>query len=402
MLTKHQLVQQKKLVSTYANRGLTFVKGEDVYLIDEKGNKYLDMTSNYGVNVLGYSNQDLKAKLYDQIDRITTLHCSFNNDTRANATKKLISSIKKTGLENLSRVYWSNSGAEAVEAAMKFAIVSTGKTKFLSAEGGYHGKTFGALSMTTSGQRKYQKPFKNILLEVDQVEFNNIKSLEEKISNEYAAYILEPIQGEAGIIVPTKEYMLAVSEICKKHEVLLIVDEIQTGMGRTGTLVNIQQYANEGFECDILCLAKGLGGGIPVGATLITEELNKAIPKGIHTSTFGGNPISLAGVEATLDYINNSDILENSKQIGEYFLNELNTLKSKYPEIISEITGQGLMIGVQVTCNPIEIIKKLQIEKILAAPTSGDRFRFLPPLTIKKEHVDKVIETLTQILQTIT
>lgn len=396
MITKDQIIQQKNMVGTYPNRNLTFVSGEGVYLVDEKGNKYLDMTSNYGVNVLGHSNKAIRNALHKQIDNLTTLHCSFNNDTRSRAMLKLVQRVKSVGV---SKVYWSNSGAEAVEAAIKFAITHTGKERFVCAKNGYHGKTLGALSMTSSGGGKYRKPFKNILLEVDEVEFSNIDSLRETISQEHAAVILEPVQGEAGVMIPDKDYLLEVSRLCKEKNVLLIIDEIQTGIGRTGTFINVEKY--NGFSCDILCMAKGIGGGIPVGATIISEEVNSNIPKGLHTNTFGGNPLSMSGVLATMEYFESSDVLSNVRKVGEYFTEQLLGIQKIYSEIVTNISSIGLMIGVEVNIDPLIIVKSFQQKGVLVAPTSSNRFRFLPPLIITKEQVDEVISKFNSILERI-
>jgi LysW-gamma-L-lysine/LysW-L-ornithine aminotransferase len=398
MIEKDYILQQKYLVSTYPNRNLTFVKGDGVYLIDKSGNKYLDMMSNYGVNILGYSNEVLNTGLKKQIDELTTLHCSFNNDVRSKCLQQLLSRIKKTGLENLDKVYFSNSGTEAIEAALKFASLATKKSRFIAFTGGYHGKTFGSLSATTSGDSKYQKPFQSNLLKFDFVKFGDYRQLRKVISERHAGVVMEPIQGEAGVVVPSKGFLIQVSKICKQNNIPLIIDEIQTGMGRTGYFVNVEQYVKDGFCCDMLCLAKGLGGGIPVGATIISRDINSKIVKGIHTSTLGGNPLAMQGIVSTLEELHEG-IIENAKQVGLYFLGELNTLKSRYPKIIRGVSGQGLMIGVEVSIDPIEIVKKLQDNRLLVAPTSDNRFRFLPPLIIIQRDVDAAIEVLDRVLQ---
>ncbi len=244
-MKNYQFLQQKYVVNTYVNRGVTFVKGEGIYLYDENGQKYLDMMSNYGVNIFGHVHKEITEKIIDQLKTLTTLHGSFNNDKRAEASELL---IKRSGTSYQS-VYWSNSGAEANEAALKFALLATGKKKIITCENSYHGKTLGALSVTAGD--KYRKPFLPLLWEIVFIKYNDLSALEKTIDKNTAAFIVEPIQGEGGIYVPDKNYLTKVREICNKHGVLLIVDEIQTGMGRTGSLLAIQK---NNIEADILTL----------------------------------------------------------------------------------------------------------------------------------------------------
>jgi acetylornithine/LysW-gamma-L-lysine aminotransferase len=354
------------------------------------------MTSNFGVSLFGYSNQNIKNKLISQIENLSTLHASFNNNVRSEALKALTRILRNSGFDNLNRFYFSNSGAEAVEAAIKFAILASGKNKFLSPRNDYHGKTIGALAATTSADGKYQKPFKDILLEVTNIEFGNIKDLEDKITDDYAALILEPIQGEGGVIIPTEEYLIEVSKLCKKKEIILIVDEIQTGAGRTGTFLNIEKIKD--FHCDIVCLGKGIAGGIPVGITAISDEINDKIPKGIQTSTFGGNPLAMAGILASLEELKNSNILENTKIVGKYFIESLKNIANK--EIV-EVRGDGLIIGLEMKTDAIELIKFLQQNKVLATPSSGNTIRFLPPLIITKNDVDLVTNLIEKFLRNV-
>ena len=384
-MKNYQFLQQKYLVNTYVNRGVTFVKGEVVYLFDENGEKYLDMMSNYGVNIFGYLDKEITSKLILQLQKLTTLHGSFNNDKRAEASELL---IKRSG-SSYKYVYWSNSGAEANEAALKFAVATTGKKKIIACENAYHGKTLGALSITAG--EKYRKPFLPLLWDIVFIKHNNIQALEKAINEKTAAFIVEPIQGEGGIYVPDKNYLTKVKEICNKYDVLLIVDEIQTGMGRTGTLLSIQKI---GIESDILTLGKGLAGGIPVGATIVNQKVGNAIFKGLHTSTFGGNPLACAGTIATLNKIDHR-LLKHVTDIGKYFIKELKSIKSSS---ILDVRGQGLMIGVEVKENRNVILKKLQEEKILAIPAGEMVVRFLPPYIIEKKHVDLVINVLKKVL----
>ncbi|VVA44171.1 (LysW)-aminoadipate semialdehyde transaminase [Candidatus Roizmanbacteria bacterium] len=384
-MKNYQFLQQKYVVNTYVNRGVTFVKGEGVYLYDEAGNKYLDMMSNYGVSIFGHTDKEITQQLERQLRLITTLHGSFNNDKRSEASELLIKRAGKTYIN----VYWCNSGTEANEAALKFAVAATGKKKIIACDHGYHGKTLGALSVT-SGE-KYRKPFLPLLWQVEFIPHNNLQALEKEIDNNTAAFIVEPIQGEGGIYVPNKNYLKKVREICNRRGVILIIDEVQTGMGRTGSLLCSQK---SGIEADILTMGKGLAGGIPVGATLINNKISAVIFKGLHTSTFGGNPLVCAGVMATLNKIDNQ-LLDYVAEMGSYFLKELKSIKSSS---IFGVRGQGLMIGLDVKIDRNNLLKKLQGEKILAIPAGETVVRFLPPFIVEKKHIDETVSKLKQIL----
>ena len=384
-MKNYQFLQQKYVVNSYVNRGVTFVRGEGVYLYDENGTKYLDMMSNYGVTIFGYADTDITKQLEQQLRLIPTLHGSFNNNIRSEASELL---IKRAG-QTYSHVYWSNSGSEANEASLKFAVAFTGKKKIIACTHGYHGKTLGALSVT-SGE-KYRKPFLPLLWDVEFIPHNNCEALERVIDSHTSAFIVEPIQGEAGIYLPDKNYLKKVREICNAHGVILIIDEIQTGMGRTGSFLYSQ---NVGVEADILTLGKGLAGGVPVGATLINNKVSTAIFKGLHTSTFGGNPLACAGVIATLNKVD-ALILKHVAEMGEYFIHELKTIRSSS---ILDVRGEGLMIGLDVKVDRNMLLKKLQEEKILAIPAGETVVRFLPPFIIEKKHIDTTVDALKKIL----
>lgn len=381
----YQFLQQKYLVPTYPRRGLTFVRGKGVYLFDEKGNQYLDLMTNYGVNIFGYNHPKITKRLGEQIKRLTNLHCSFANDKRAEASEKLVKRCKG----DCTQVYWSNSGSEAVEAALKFAVLATGKKRFIAAKNAYHGKTLGALSATTG--EKYRKFFEPLLWEFFHVEYGNTEKLAKMIDNKTAAVILEPIQGEGGVVVPPEEYLSKVRKICDKKGILLILDEIQTGIGRTGRFLASE---TDGINADILCLGKSLAAGMPVGATLVTQTIANEIPKSVHTSTFGGNPLTCTGVLITLELLDET-VLENVRRVGNYFLNSLKEIKSKQ---MVEVRGRGLMIGIEVKGSRDKILKRLQQRKILAIPAGEHAVRFLPPYIITKQEIDQAIKALQEIL----
>ncbi len=378
-------LQKNYLVNTYIDRKLSLRLGKGVYLYDENDNQYLDFMTNYGVNILGYNNLRINRALIDQINKLTTLHASFTNETRARAAARL---VNKCG-NDYTQVYFSNSGAEAIETALKFAVLSTGKKKFIVCDHGYHGKTLGALS-ATSGER-YKQPFMPLLWDFVSIPFNDIESLNNVIDENTAGFIIEPIQGEGGIHVPDDNFLINISKICKSKKIMLIIDEIQTGMGRTGKFI-----ASGGIAGDILCLGKGLAGGIPIGATIVTDVVANLVPKHIHSSTFGGNPLACAGIMATLDLLDKKT-LTKVKNNGLYLLKELSLIKNNR---ILAVRGKGLMIGLVVKKDiRNKIMKQLQDEKILVIPAGDDVIRFLPSYIIQKRHIDLMIRSLNKIIE---
>ncbi len=375
------------LVASYPNRGITFIKGKGMYLIDTSRKQYLDLGSNYGVNIFGYGYQKINDALVNQISKLIDLHGSFNNEMRNQAAEKLITICGG----KLTKVFFSNSGAEAIEAALKFACLATGKKHFIAMEHGYHGKTLGALSAT--GGEKYRVPFLPLLWNFTHIPFGEVNALKKMAPKDIAGIITEPIQGEGGIKLASKEYFHSLQSFCRENNILLIVDEIQTGVGRTSTFLASEQL---GISPDILCLGKGLGGGIPIGATLVTEQIAQKIPMHLHTTTFGGNPLACAGVVTTLDEFGNKDIFSHIKKTGEYFLSQLKKIDS---DKILEARGIGLMLGIQLKENATWLLKALQEKNIIAIPAGSNIVRFLPPYLITKKEVDMVINALKEIFK---
>ena len=365
------------VVPTYPNRGLKLSRGEGVYLFDNLGNKYLDVMSNYGVNIFGYCHPAILGAITEQLKKLTNLHGSFLNDKRILASQKL---VERCGIKD-GKVYWANSGTEAVEAALKFAVYVTGKKKFVATKNSYHGKTLGALS--TSGNLKYRAPFEPLIWNFSHVDFGDAEALEDVIDEDTAAIILEPVQGEGGVIFPPRAYLKKVREICDRKKILLILDEIQTGAGRTGFFL-----ASE-CDCiasDILCLGKGLAGGLPVGAVVIRGDLASALEKGVMTSTFGGNPLVCAGVLSVLNLLT-EELLRRVGFLGEIFLEKLRNIKNKK---IIEVRGKGLLIGVELSTNVTVVLKRMQYRGVLAAPAGDGRVvRFLPPYVITEQEIDR-------------
>lgn len=378
-------ISKNYLIASYPNRGITFVKGDGVYLFDQNGEKYLDLGSNYGVNIFGYNHPRITQALHHQLDKLVNLHGSFNSMVRTQAAEKLL----KVCNGKLSKIFFSNSGAEATEAALKFARVATGKSHFIAMKNSYHGKTLGALSATAGD--KYRNPFLPLLWNFTHVNFGDIGQLQSQISDNTAAIIIEPVQGEGGIYVAPRRFYPELQDICLKKNILLIVDEIQTGVGRTGTFLACEQFE---LKPDILCLGKGIAGGIPIGVTLVTEEISSKIPVHIHTSTFGGNPLACAGIIAVLKELENGKIFNEANKSGQYFLDQLKAIDN--PKIIG-IRGLGLMIGMELKDNATGTLKALQQEKIIAVPAGSNIVRFLPPLIVTKNDLDKAILALKKI-----
>lgn len=385
-MANYNELQRLFTVNSYPNRNITFIKGEEVYLFSDTGERYLDMMSNYGVNIFGYKHNYLTNALIEQLNKLTTLHCSFSNDIRAIASKKLINKVNN----GCRYVYWANSGAEAIEAALKFAVLATDKKKFIACKHSYHGKTLGALSVTYA--EKYKKAFLPLLWDIVYIDYNNASALEAAIDSETAGFIVEPIQGESGVIIPNDSYLKEIENVCRQRKILLILDEIQTGCGRTGKFLSSQYYK---IKPDIICLGKGLGGGIPVGAAIISIEVARYITKSIHTSTFGGNPLACAGANVIIDLLT-EDILYKIDELGKYFINSLKKINS---ELIIEVRGKGLMIGIEVKEKRNEIMQKLQDNKIIVAPAGDNVVRFLPPYIIEKDHINLVINKIDEILK---
>jgi len=381
----YTLLQKKYLLNTYTNRGLTLVEGEGVYLKDAAGARYLDLMTNYGVNIFGHGHPVVVERLTNQLRRLTTLHGSFANDARAEAAQRLVGRCGG----GLTQAYFSNSGAEANEAALKFATLATGKKRFISCRNGYHGKTLGALSATDGP--KFRAAFEPLLWEFERIDYGDPRSLEGVLNERTAAFIVEPVQGESGVIVPAEDYLRRAAELCRSRGALLILDEVQTGTGRTGSFLASQAA---GISYDIVSLGKGLGAGIPIGATLVSEEVASSIPRSSHTSTFGGNPLAAAGVLAALDILDES-LQTHVDSAGAYFRERLGAVKS---ELVVAVRGKGLMIGVEVTDRRDDILKGLQRERVLAIPAGENVVRFLPPYIIETRHVDSAVEVFARVL----
>ena len=380
--------EDQHMGNLYQRFPVTIEKGVKAHVWDTDGKEYIDCMGGYGVALVGHQNQKVNNAIKEQVDKIITVHSSLYNKTREEFLKKLIGIAPK----GLTQVHLNNSGAEAIEAAMKFARKFTGKKGMVAMKGSYHGKSFGALSLTFNP--KYRKAFSPLVEKVSFASFGDMESLRSVIDEDTAFIILEPIQGESGIVVAPEGFLQDVRKLCDEKGILLIFDEIQAGLGRTGRL-----WAGEHWNTipDILCLAKGIAGGVPMGATLVRPDILSSISKGEHSSTFGGNPISCAAGLAALTTITEDGLIENSKKMGEIFREGLEKLKEKHT-MIREIRGKGLMIGIEMKFEVKDILMGLIEEGVLMLYSGRNILRILPPLVIEEEDVTKVLHALDVVL----
>jgi len=347
------------------------------------------------VNVLGHNYAPLVDAITKQAAKVIHVSNLYYTQPQAAAAEKLVK------LSGLDRAFFANSGAEANEGAIKIARkyahqFDSEKSQIITAWDSFHGRTLATL--TATGQPKYHKGFEPLPAGFDYVHYNDIAELEEKISDKTCAVMLETIQGEGGVYPPKNDYLKKVRELCDKHGALLILDEIQAGIGRSGKFFAYEKY---GIKPDIVTLAKGLAGGVPIGAFICTEKVAKAFHAGDHGTTFGGNPLACAAANVVLDTVPNEKFLAHVEEVGKYFKNKLIELQKKYPEQISEIRGEGLILGAQLS-NPkksgVEIVNECMKRGAIINCTVGTVLRFIPPLIITNEQVDEVINILDEVL----
>ncbi|GAQ95497.1 acetylornithine aminotransferase [Thermodesulfovibrio aggregans] len=389
-------LSEKYLIPTYKRFPVVLRKGRGVRVWDINGKEYIDCLAGIAVNVLGHCPRKVVLEVQKQVQRLIHVSNLYYTEPQVKLAKILI--------ENsfADRVFFCNSGTEANEGALKLSRIymknkfGEQRHEFIAAENSFHGRSFGSLSVT--GQEKYHHGFEPLLPGVKFVPFNDVEAIEKAITDKTCAVILEPIQAEGGVNIPDKNYLKEVREICDKYKILLILDEVQTGIGRTGKLF---AYEHFGIEPDIMTLAKGLGGGLPIGAILTKEEIAQAFAPKTHASTFGGNPVACAAAVATLETIlEDGYLLDYCQRISKYFMKKLNGLKEKYPEIIKEIRGIGLLIGIELTDSGVPIVEKC-LEKGLLIGLAGDGsvIRFTPPLIIEKDDVDEAVSIFDKALK---
>ena len=376
-------LEQKYELAVYPRRDIILVGGKGAKLLDDQGNEYIDCASNVGVSNIGHGNDSVAKAMYEQYLALGNCYSMFYNPVRARLAQKLADLAPG----NLNRVFFCNSGAEANEAALKFARASTGHPEIIACMRGFHGKTMGALAATWGPE--YQKPFAPMLPGIKHVPYNKFDKLEAAVGEQTAAILLEPVQGEGGVRVGDREYFRKVRDLCDDRNILLIMDEVQTGFGRTGTMFACEQYVAP----DLLCLAKSLAGGLPMGAVICSDCVN--VPVKSHTSTFGGNPTACAAALASIKVIESENLVKNSATLGEYFQGQLRGIESQK---IREVRGLGLMIGVELKEKAGPYVQKLMDKGIIVLLAGATVIRLLPPLVISKEQIDIVVKAFKEVL----
>lgn len=378
----------KYVIANYGRLPCVITKGEGCYLYDADGNKILDMFPGWAVSGIGHCHPKVVEAIRKQAGELLHIDNTFYSEPQGMLAKLL--SERAFG----GKCFFCNSGAEANEAAMKLARLYTAgeKYKFITAEGSFHGRTFA--TVTATAQPKYHEGFLPLLPGFIYVPFNDIKAMESAFSDEVAAVMVEPIQGEGGINIAEQEYMQTIRRLCDENGAVMILDEVQTGIGRTGKWFGYQHFD---VEPDIITMAKTLGGGVAIGAMMANEEISASLVPGKHASTFGGNALACAAGVAVIEVIEQDNLLDNAKQLGQYTQDKLNQLKLKH-DVIDHVRGVGLMIGVQLMGTGAAIVDKC-LEKGLRINCTHDTvLRFMPPMTATKEQIDQAIEILDSVL----
>ncbi|MEM2109962.1 MAG: aspartate aminotransferase family protein [Candidatus Odinarchaeota archaeon] len=382
-------LEDKYTANVYGKREVVITKGRGALVWDINGVEYIDCLGGHGVCVLGHSHPKIIEAISNQISKIITVPGVLYSDIRAEAAEKLV----KIAPKGLTKIFFSNSGAEATETAIKLARKHTGKKEIITMIKGFHGRTLGALSATWKNE--YREPFEPLLPGFKFVDYGDAEKVEKAVTEDTAAVIVEPIQGESGVIIPPPTYLKELRELCNKKGILLIFDEVQTGFGRTGKDFACQHW---NVNPDILALAKGIGGGVPVGATLASDEIWGSMKPGDHGSTFGGNPLACAAVSAAVDILRNERLSEKAAQTGAYALQQLHKHLDQN-RLIREIRGLGLMIAVELKTKAKPYVVKAVKERLLVLTSGNTILRLLPPLVITREQIDQVAERLSRVIQ---
>lgn len=391
-MNEYMKMTEENLLHTYNRFPITLDRGDGVYLYDTDGKKYLDFMAGIAVSGLGYGNVELKNALKEQIDNL--LHSSnlYYNTTCGKAAEAL---RRASGMD---RIFFTNSGAEANEGALKAARKyawqkKSGRFEFIAMKDSFHGRTMGSLSVTE--HPAYREPFEPLIPGVSFAEFNNLESVKKLVNEKTCGIIVEPVQGEGGINTATKEFMTGIRKLCDEEGILMICDEIQCGMARTGEMFAWQLY---GTKPDIMTMAKAIGSGVPVGAFAMTKAVAEASLKpGDHGTTYGGNPLACAAVAKTLEIYEKQKLAAHVKEVGDYMEEQLKKLVEDYDSVVEQ-RGLGLIRGIKLSGPVGEVVKKAMEEGLLIISARSDVIRLVPPLVIEKEHVDEMIEKLRKVL----
>jgi acetylornithine/LysW-gamma-L-lysine aminotransferase len=388
MLTSGELIalEDRHTSGCYQKRPIAIVRGKGARLWDAEGKEYIDCVGGHGVANVGHCHPRVMAAIREQAERLITCPESFYNDRRAELQAELVR-IAPPGLE---RVFLCNSGTEAVEGAIKLARLATGRVGILAARNGFHGRTLGALSATWRSE--YRQPFEPLLSGFAHVPYSDLAAMEETLDQDVAAVILEVVQGEGGVIVGDGDYLRGVQRLCQERGALFIVDEVQTGFGRTGRMFACEHY---GLEPDLLCLAKAIAGGIPMGAVLLGSRVGE-LPSRVHGATFGGNPLACAAALAVIRVMEEESLPQRAADLGGYFLS---CLRDVDLPLIREVRGLGLMVAIELKRRAKPYLDALMKRGVLALSAGPIVMRFLPPLVISAEDVDAVVEQVAEVLE---
>ncbi|HSL02565.1 MAG TPA: acetylornithine transaminase [Nitrospiraceae bacterium] len=382
------------LMQTYTRQPLSIVRGRGMKVYDLEGREYLDFVGGIAVNVLGHGHPDLVQAIQRQAAQLIHTSNLYYTEPQVKLAQMLVDH------SFADKVFFCNSGAEANEAAIKLARryshdkYGAGRFEIVTMKNSFHGRTFATL--TATGQEKVQKDYEPLLPGFSYVSFNNLEELERAVTDKTAAILLEPIQGEGGVYVANREYLKQVRELCSKKDVLLMFDEIQTGMGRTGTIFAYEQM---GVQPDIMTLAKGLGGGVPIGACLARDSVAKAFSPGSHASTFGGNPLACAAGLAVCRALLEGHVLDRARQMGEYFSKGLSDCKARH-KVVREVRGLGLLQGMELDMDAKVVVSECLTRGILINGAGEHVLRFVPPLIVTQLEIDRLLDTLGQIFST--
>jgi acetylornithine/LysW-gamma-L-lysine aminotransferase len=377
--------EQRYTSGLYPKRDVAIVRGSGARLWDDQDTEYIDCVGGHGVAIVGHCNPAVVAAIQRQAETLITCPEVFYNDVRAQLLERLV----QLAPEGIQRAFLCSSGAEAIEGALKLARLSTGRPNIVACIKGFHGRTFGALSATW--EPHYREPFMPLVPGFSHVPYNNLEALTQVVDDNTAAVILEVVQGEGGVNPGQPEFLLGARALCDRHGALLIVDEVQTGFGRTGKLFACE---HTGLRPDLLAVAKGLAGGVPMGAVLIGEQVRNLKP-GLHGSTFGGNPLACAAALATLDYIVEHDLPGQAAAKGAWAMQRLRGIQAR---IIREVRGMGLMIGIDLRQRVTPYLQALMAEKVLALPAGTTVLRLLPPLVITQEELATACDAIERVL----
>ena len=369
----------------YTKRPIALVRGVGARVWDSDENEYIDCVGGQGSVNVGHANPVVAEAIARQAQTLITCPEMFYNDRRAELEQKL------AAMTGMPRVFLCNSGTEAVEAAIKFARLATKRTGIIAAMRGFHGRTFGALSATW--EKKYREPFEPLVPDYSHIAYNDVAALDEAVDHKAAAVLLEVVQGEGGVRPGTAEFLIKAQDICRDRGALLILDEVQTGFGRTGKMFAFQHH---GLDPDLLCVAKSMAGGFPMGATLIGSRLGQ-LPSQVHGSTFGGNPLGCAAALAAIDFIEGQRLADRAAELGAWFLDQLKQIELP---LIREVRGLGMMVGIELRQKVTPYLQELLKHGVLALPAGLTTMRFLPPLVIERDDLAQVVDAVREALRT--